>query len=59
MLYFSAAIGVAVKQASLPEFKEYQRQVVKNAKHLCEALEKHGYTIAAGKLSYAVFFYKD
>jgi glycine hydroxymethyltransferase len=43
-----AGIATAMKQAQLPEFKEYQVQVVKNAQRLCKGLLDKGYTIAAG-----------
>ncbi|XP_046386265.1 serine hydroxymethyltransferase isoform X2 [Ischnura elegans] len=42
------AIATAMKQAKTPEFKEYQLQVVRNAKRLCSGLQKHGYDIATG-----------
>lgn len=43
-----AGIATAMKQAQLPEFREYQLQVVKNAQRLCKGLMEKGYTIAAG-----------
>ncbi|KAL7028392.1 hypothetical protein ACKWTF_005816 [Chironomus riparius] len=43
-----AAIATAMKQAQLPEFKEYQEQVLKNAQRLCKGLIEKGYKIAAG-----------
>ena len=43
-----AAIATAMKQAQLPEFKEYQEQVLKNAQRLCKGLMDKGYKIAAG-----------
>jgi glycine hydroxymethyltransferase len=43
-----AGIATAMKQAQLPEFREYQQQVVKNAQRLCKGLTEKGYTIAAG-----------
>ncbi|XP_041371487.1 serine hydroxymethyltransferase, mitochondrial-like [Gigantopelta aegis] len=43
-----AAIAVALKQAQSSEFKEYQRQVMKNAKVLGESLMKKGYTVVSG-----------
>jgi glycine hydroxymethyltransferase len=42
------ALAVALKQAQTPEFKEYQKQVMKNAKAMAEALLKKGYTLVAG-----------
>ena len=38
----TAAIAVALKEASTPEFKEYGHQIVKNAKVLAESLKKNG-----------------
>lgn len=43
-----AGIATAMQQAQLPEFREYQVQVVKNAQRLCKGLMSKGYTIAAG-----------
>ncbi|CAK1547292.1 unnamed protein product [Leptosia nina] len=43
-----AAIATAMKQATMPEFVEYQTQVIKNAKRLCEGLISRGYKIATG-----------
>ena len=41
-----AGIATAMKQAKTPEFIDYQRQVVANAKRLCSGLQKHGYKIS-------------
>lgn len=43
-----AGIATAMQQAMLPEFREYQEQVVKNAQRLCKGLIAKGYSIAAG-----------
>jgi glycine hydroxymethyltransferase len=43
-----AAKAVAFKEASLPAFAVYSRQVVANAKALAAALAEHGYTIVSG-----------
>lgn len=43
-----AAIATAMKQATTPEFVEYQKQVIKNAQRLCKGLMSRGYTIATG-----------
>lgn len=43
-----AAIATTMKQAKSPEFAEYQTQVIKNAKRLCEGLIKRGYNISTG-----------
>ena len=42
LMHIIAAKAVAFKQALSPEFKEYQHQIVKNAKALAETLEKGG-----------------
>jgi len=44
----TAAIAIALREASTPEFKEYGHQVVKNAKHLAATLIKEGITIVGG-----------
>lgn len=43
-----AATAVALKQAMTPQFKQYQRQVLANAKRLCNGLKSRGYKIATG-----------
>nr|KAJ3421184.1 glycine hydroxymethyltransferase shm1 [Polyrhizophydium stewartii] len=42
------ALAVALKQATTPEFKEYQVQVLKNAKALENEFRKRGYDMVAG-----------
>jgi glycine hydroxymethyltransferase len=44
----TAAIGVALKEAGMPAFKDYARQVVANAKALAETLLECGYTLVSG-----------
>lgn len=44
----TAAIAVALKEASTPAFRRYAAQVVKNAATLSEVLQKHGFTIVSG-----------
>lgn len=44
----TAAIAVALKEASLPEFKTYAQQVVNNAKALAAALLDHGFDLVSG-----------
>ena len=44
----TAAIAVALKEASTEEFKEYSKQVVTNAKVLADSLSKLGYKIVSG-----------
>ncbi|MBQ2865917.1 MAG: serine hydroxymethyltransferase [Clostridia bacterium] len=43
-----AAKAVCFGEALKPEFKEYQQQVVKNAKALAEALTKEGFRLVSG-----------
>jgi len=43
-----AAIGVALDEASRPEFKAYAAQIVANAKRLAGALQDRGYHIVSG-----------
>lgn len=44
----TAAIGVALKEASTPEFKQYGRQIVANAKALAEELLARGFRLVSG-----------
>lgn len=44
----TAAIAVALKEASTAKFKKYGEQVVKNAKKLAEKLQTHGFEIISG-----------
>lgn len=44
----TAAIAVALKEAAQPEFKEYVRQVVSNAKALAGALIERGFDLVSG-----------
>jgi len=44
----TAAIAVALKEASTEEFKEYTKQIVTNAKVLADSLSKLGYKIVSG-----------
>lgn len=48
LMHVIAAKAVCFKEALQPEFKEYQAQVVKNAKALCEGLKKRGIKIVSG-----------
>ncbi len=43
-----AAVAVALEEALTPAYKEYAKQVVKNAKALAEALQKLGWRIVSG-----------
>ncbi len=44
----TAAIGVALKEAAAPEFKDYGRQIVRNAKALAEELLSRGFQLVSG-----------
>lgn len=44
----TAGIAVALKEAMQPEFKEYAKQIVRNAKALADSLIGHGFEIMTG-----------
>ncbi|OGH30440.1 MAG: serine hydroxymethyltransferase [Candidatus Levybacteria bacterium RIFCSPHIGHO2_12_FULL_37_9] len=44
----TAAIAVALKEAALPSFKTYGRQIVKNAKALAKELLKYDFNLVSG-----------
>lgn len=44
----TAAIGVALKEAATPEFREYGAQVVRNSKALAAALRERGFDLVSG-----------
>mgnify|MGYP001622931650 FL=1 len=48
LMHVIAAKAVCFKEALQPEFKEYQKQILKNAKALCEGLKKRGVKIVSG-----------
>ena len=48
LMHIIAAKAVAFKEALSPEFKEYQKQVVKNAKAMADTLVKGGLRIVSG-----------
>ncbi len=48
LMHIIAAKAVAFKEALTPEFKEYQAQTVKNAKHLGECMLEHGFKLVSG-----------
>ena len=48
LMHVIAAKAVCFKEALQPEFREYQEQIVKNAKALCEGLKKRGVKIVSG-----------
>ena len=48
LMHVIAAKAVALKEALSPEFKEYARQVVKNARVLADTLQADGFRIVSG-----------
>ncbi len=48
LMHVIAAKAVALKEAATPEFVDYQKQVVKNAKSLAKALQERGYRLVSG-----------
>jgi len=48
LMHIIAAKAVAFKEAMRPEFKEYQHQIVKNAKALAQELVNYGYHVVSG-----------
>lgn len=47
LMHVIAAKAVCFKEALTQEFKEYQKQVIKNAKVLCDVLKMEGYKIVS------------
>lgn len=48
LMHIIAAKAVALREALMPEFKEYQRQIVKNAHTLARCLEDNGFRLVSG-----------
>ena len=48
LMHIIAAKAVAFGEAMTEEFKAYQKQIVANAKTLCEALKEEGFRIVSG-----------
>jgi glycine hydroxymethyltransferase len=48
LMHIIAAKAVAFKEALQPEFKEYQKKIVDNARTMAEELKKAGYHIVSG-----------
>ncbi|MCX8110097.1 MAG: serine hydroxymethyltransferase [Syntrophorhabdaceae bacterium] len=48
LMHVIAAKAVALKNAMTDEFKEYQRQIILNAKHLCKSMMERDYRIVSG-----------
>jgi len=48
LMHIVAAKAVALKEALAPEFKQYQAQIVKNAKALADAMLNEGFDLVSG-----------
>jgi glycine hydroxymethyltransferase len=48
LMHVIAAKAVCLKEALQPSFKEYQRQIVKNAKALAEGMKRNGFRLVSG-----------
>ena len=48
LMHVIAGKAICFKEALTPEFKEYQRQIARNAKVLSEALKEKGFEIVSG-----------
>ncbi len=48
LMHIIAAKAIAFKQALLPEFKDYQQQVMDNAKAMVAVFQQRGYQIVSG-----------
>lgn len=48
LMHIIAAKAVAFKEALLPEFKQYQKQIADNAKALAQSMQEHGFDIVSG-----------
>jgi glycine hydroxymethyltransferase len=55
LVHIIAAKAVSFQEALLPEFKEYQTQIVRNAKALAQAVADCGFRIVAGGTDNHVF----
>jgi len=48
LMHAIAAKAVSLKNAMTEEFKDYQKQIIANAKHLCKKMMEKGYRIVSG-----------
>ena len=48
LMHVIAAKAVAFEEALKPQFKQYQQNVIANAKQLCESLKEEGFRIVSG-----------
>jgi len=55
LMHVIAAKAAAFKEALTPEFRAYQRQVMDNARTMCEVLQQRGLRIVSGRTESHVF----
>jgi glycine hydroxymethyltransferase len=55
LVHTIAAKAVCLKEATEPSFKEYQKQIVANAKAMADAISKRGFRVVAGGTDNHVF----
>jgi glycine hydroxymethyltransferase len=48
LMHVIAAKAVALKEALMPEFKDYQQQIVKNAQAMADELKNEGFRLVSG-----------
>ncbi len=48
LMHVIAAKAIALGEALTPQFETYQKQIVKNARALCEAIQNNGFRIVSG-----------
>jgi glycine hydroxymethyltransferase len=48
LMHVIAAKAVAFKEALMPEFKEYQKQIIKNAQAMADELKNQGFRLVSG-----------
>jgi glycine hydroxymethyltransferase len=48
LMHIIAAKAVALKEALAPEFKEYQKQIIKNAQAMADELKNQGFRLVSG-----------
>lgn len=48
LMHIIAAKAVALKEAATPEFRQYQEQIVKNARRLAGVLQEKGFRVVSG-----------
>jgi glycine hydroxymethyltransferase len=48
LMHVIAAKAVSLKNAMSAEFREYQAQIIRNSRYLCNSMEKRGYRMVAG-----------